>query len=450
MIPMDGENGESPIRRIMDPELIQQLPFSRQTGPLQDTVDRLKIQYKTRWLEMPSTCPEFTRSYGRRERKRIEKETTAFVEDMLRFPEEKINTADPINPEINRAIDRAEVYAEKLSSLMGHVMDEAYVKGCLKSAHRFIEKIKDFDPDMIPDDIYQAMRNVWIMNSLQVYMNLNIVCSGPMFAYSMFYPYTDNLMDDDAIAPGEKRRVNLIIRQLLEGRGNPADLDGAGKLAGLLELIETEFPRRQFPGVYQSLLAIFNAQLRSLAQQRAHSLSALEILDISFEKGGTSVLADGYLMKGELTSGQADFCFGYGAFLQLADDIQDVTIDRRKGHMTLFSRDAGRSPLDDLANRLFHFIPAVTASHLPDPSMKNLKNMINQNTSFLVMEAIGRNGKFFSRDYLKKIEPHFPFSFKYLEKLRKKIEKRFQKYEKRASNLDTISAILLTVHSRMK
>ena len=76
--------------------------------------------------------------------------------------------------------------------------------------------------------------------------------------------------------------------------------------------------------------------------------------------------------------------------------------------------------------------------------------MITQNTCFLVMEAIGRNRDYFTADYVQKIESHFPFSFKYLRKLRKKLEKRFRKYEKRAADLDMISTVLLTIHARLR
>lgn len=50
-------------------------------------------------------------------------------------------------------------------------------------------------------------------------------------------------------------------------------------------------------------------------------LSELETLTVYLAKGGASVLADGYLVAGKLTKDQEYFLFGYGAYLQLLDDI---------------------------------------------------------------------------------------------------------------------------------
>src|SRR4030067_480163 len=49
-----------------------------------------------------------------------------------------------------------------------------------------------------------------------------------------------------------------------------------------------------------------------------------------------SVLANGYLVAGRLDPADEDFCFGFGTFLQLADDLQDVAEDADCGHRTLF------------------------------------------------------------------------------------------------------------------
>jgi hypothetical protein len=46
-----------------------------------------------------------------------------------------------------------------------------------------------------------------------------------------------------------------------------------------------------------------------------------KILPISFFKGGTSVLADAFLVKGNLNIKEMHFAFAYGSFLQLLDDL---------------------------------------------------------------------------------------------------------------------------------
>lgn len=75
------------------------------------------------------------------------------------------------------------------------------------------------------------------------------------------------------------------------------------------------------------------------------------------EKGGTSVIADGYLVHGVMTEEEALFAFGFGVVcdflptifcyltllfmfnkcLQLVDDLQDTLKDTEVNHQTLFT-----------------------------------------------------------------------------------------------------------------
>ena len=95
------------------------------------------------------------------------------------------------------------------------------------------------------------------------------------------------------------------------------------------------------PQVYESLYAIHAAQARSVRlMRRDEPPYGVDVLGIAIEKGGASVLADGYLVAGSLTLPQARLLFGLGALLQLGDDLQDVEDDRAKGLATIFSQTA--------------------------------------------------------------------------------------------------------------
>jgi hypothetical protein len=215
-------------------------------------------------------------------------------------------------------------------------------------------------------------------------------------------------------------------------------------------MVEQEFPRDKFPRVFQSLLGIYNAQVKSLIQQRGHVPPyVIDIPGISFEKGGTSVLADGFLLKGELDAKQQDFCFGLGTFLQIADDIQDILIDKKNDHMTLFSQTAGKYPLDDLANKMFHYITGIVERGLVDPALTNLKELIHRSYFFHIIEAVGKNRELYTKKYIKELETHFPFRFSYLKKLRKKLDKLLLKQKKKTFKLDVVSVGLMAMASRI-
>ena len=260
-----------------------------------------------------------------------------------------------------------------------------------------------------------------------------------MFAYSMLYPYTDNVMDDISKPVDEKLNLHRKLKKWLEGENCEAESVHEQKVLSMVQLIENEYPRDKYPLVFPSVLTIFNAQLKSLEQQAEQSIPYVKnILDISFEKGGTSVLADGFLLTGQLNEQQIDFCFYYGAFLQFADDIQDVLGDKKNFQMTIFSQLAENYPLDQLANKLFNFITLVTELHLSDPIHESLRKTIISNCYFLIIRAIGKNKKLYSKNYIEEIELHFPVRFRYFDKTRKRLTKIFKKHKGSGINIDKL------------
>jgi hypothetical protein len=285
-----------------------------------------------------------------------------------------------------------------------------------------------------------------------MYLYLDVKYSDSLFAYSMIYPYMDNYLDDVSLPLEEKLVLVRKLRDGLEGLGFTPGNRNEEKISQLIKMIESEFPREKFPGVYQSLLSIFNAQLRSLAQQKGHTLPFNgDILDLSFEKGGTSVLADGYLVRGILEEEQANFCFGFGAFLQLADDIQDLVVDKDNDHATIFSLPAGKHSLDNLANKLLNFVIKTVDEKLDEKDIKakSLKELILRNCTLLIMEAIGKNRSCYSREYCRKMERHFPIRFSRLRKLRKKLRKKILGKKRNIIDLELAAAFLLTATSRI-
>lgn len=79
-------------------------------------------------------------------------------------------------------------------------INPVFEKGFIRTTREFVENLKTFDPDLKIENVYQALRNVWIMNSLQIYLNLPIEYSDAIFAYSLIYPYTDNYLDDSLLS----------------------------------------------------------------------------------------------------------------------------------------------------------------------------------------------------------------------------------------------------------
>ncbi len=385
--------------------------LSNKLGDMQARIDVYKQKYQELWLDTPVTFPEFEKSYARKEKRELEQTASALLQQIGEI--EKNNNLDK---------ETMLAYGDEIIQLCGQAglhFDRSFSDGFGRASREFLRMARAFDAQLQPEEIYQALRNVWIANSLQVLMGQEMHCSAPLFAYSMLYPYSDNIIDDPELSFSDKLNMNVHFKKWLQGETCPAANGTEEKIHALVELIEKEFPRDCYPRVFQGLLAIFNGQIKSLMQQKQHTgLEAIDLLDISLEKGGTSVLADGYLLGGTLDDRWEDFCFGYGAFLQFADDLQDVADDLGNGHQTLYSLAAAKGPLDAQANRLLHFMRRVVDEHLAGPDFQGCREMIVKNCLFMVQEAILKTAPFYSADYLRAMERHFPISFPFYRQVK--------------------------------
>jgi hypothetical protein len=175
-------------------------------------------------------------------------------------------------------------------------------------------------------------------------------------------------------------------------------------------------------------MAIYRAQVSSLIQQRRDRPPDVHASQrLSIAKGGASVLADGFLSAGTLSRAEADFCFGYGVFLQLLDDLQDVRTDALARHTTLFTLGAAKGPLDRITSRLYRFMNRVVASssRFAPPQFDDRKDLILRNCTFLLVGAVSEHHDLFTRPYLQEIEARWPLDFASMRKLDRLARKKY-------------------------
>ena len=426
--------------------------LSAEAGPLGARVDELVQDHVRLWHGASDEPLPPKKRYGRAEKQAVERELSEIVTGLS---SEQTRTAF-----LDGSLDasRLEVLAaglrpafKRLLRLVGLPLEAVYDGRFIDSTRRFIQAARDFDPGLSLDSANQAMRNVWIMNSLQFDLGLPVEHTDAIFAYSMIYPYLDNLLDDAREAEAGKLAFVTRLRSWLEGGADPAGSPGEEKLLSLVRLIERRFPRQEFPGAYRSLLTIYNAQVKSLLQQRPEAAPSFEdILAISLEKGGTSVLADGYLVAGSLEPADEDFCFGFGTFLQLADDLQDIAEDTRCGHRTLFSIGGGGTPLDATAIRLESYLAAVLerARRRDAPGRAALCDVIGPSLALMFRESVGKQPEYFRRGFFRAARRSFPVRFSYLRKLRRRLKDKMPVGGNRLSDLDPGLVALMALSSR--
>jgi hypothetical protein len=290
---------------------------------------------------------------------------------------------------------------------------------------RFSREARAFNPAIRTEELMQALRNVWIMNSIQMLLDLEVSYTPAVFAYSMLYPCTDNLLDDPDLPMADKQAFSRRLGRRLAGEVVAPDGEAERRIWQLLDRIEGQYPSAAFPEVWCSLRAIHDGQVASLGQQ-AGLRDRDRLLAISVAKGGASVLTDGYLAAGRLEPAEADFCFGYGVFLQLLDDLQDARTDRRAGHATLFS--TAEEPLDRLTGRLYRFMHRVVdgSDRFRDRRYAARRDLILRNCRTLLVSAVAEEPRLFSRPFRHRLERRWPLGFRALRRLRRYADRRLR------------------------
>lgn len=301
-------------------------------------------------------------------------------------------------------------------------------QGFKASTKEFVRVAKQFDPTLSYTDLFQACRNVWIMNGLQLMLGLPIEFTPAIFAYSMLYPYTDNYLDDPAISAEHKRDFNRRFAQRLAGESVMATNDHERVIFVLVEMIEGQFNRLVYPDVYLSLLAIHRAQTLSVGLVGCdETVSSRRVMEISFDKGGTSVLADGYLVAGELTPDQERFLFGYGIYLQLLDDLQDVNEDLENGQQTLYAMEIAKGPLDEMTWRTLDFGDRVMGdiTGFYGTGCRQYVSIMQQSIPLMLLEAVALAPDYFTSNCLQTLESFSPFRFLFIREMKQRHAKHY-------------------------
>jgi hypothetical protein len=292
-------------------------------------------------------------------------------------------------------------------------------------SEEFVRMARAFDSQLSGEDIYQAGRNAWTANGLQWLLGAPVQVTPSIFAYSLLYPYTDNYLDDPTISVVSKQAFNERFRRCLAGEEvGPANTHEQA-IFDLVATIEKQYSRADFPAVFGSLLDIHQAQSMSLKLLRgAAAPGEVDVLGLSFAKGGTSVLADGYLVSGSLDEAQRYYTYGHGIFAQLLDDMEDVEQDLEAGRLTLYSQPAGHWPLDGLANRTFHFGCNVLERLDCLDIEETICEVIRRGANLSLIDTIARTDRFYTEAYLRELEAYSPFRFSILKEQRDSFIKR--------------------------
>jgi hypothetical protein len=390
------------------------------------------------WEKSPETLPEFGKTYTSDEQRLREENFQQFQQKIEALKSKK-------NVRTLQKEDPGQSFFPHFKAFLKSVFDfEEDQLGIILSdkfknvSKDFFYRAREFGPELSPENIYQGIRNVWIMNGLQLMVGVPVEITPSIFGYSMIYPYSDNYLDDLSVSDEEKKAFSKRFNKRLHGElvipANPTE-EQLFKLVGMFEM---QYNRNEFPEVYESLYAIQNGQTRSLELINSNGLGEAKIREICFEKGGASVLADGYLVAGRLTCKQEQALFGYGVYLQLLDDIQDVKEDTEGQTKTLFSCRHKNSPLGVFVNKTINFGRTIMQEMkcFDGVDIEVMLRLMNRSIEMMIIESAGMNPDYYPEEYLAELEKHSPLRFSYLRKRRSQSKSQrfslFRKYFEQA------------------
>ncbi|MDQ2776715.1 MAG: hypothetical protein M3Y57_17620 [Acidobacteriota bacterium] len=389
--------------------------------------DGLVEQAVESWHSTRSDFPELGRRYSARE----QQEREYFLDDCLDRIERELFRLPRSSADAELAVARLTTSAVKLATCALGI-DNSYIDSLLREGFSAIgvelaRSARLIDPEVSMADVLQACRNAWTAGALQLLFGRELRLTPALFAYSMLYPYSDKYLDDRAVPAGAKLQFSHRFRERLAGVDVAPHGVREETIWDLVGLIETQYPRENFPGVYDSLLAIHRAQQDSIGQmQRKRGSDDFPVLRLSVTKGGTSVVADAYLATGTPTFKEVSFAFNWGVLLQLSDDLQDLRADCRAGSVTVFSKAvSNRESLDELTNRTFHFSEKVlgTAENLAGGS-GILKQLLTASSRSLLIRSVACLAEYYADGYARELEAYSPFRFGFLRSRERQFSKR--------------------------
>lgn len=376
----------------------------------------LSAQIKEEWKRTEGSLPDFLPDMGGSRKadneKSIEKITEAFQTQMERFPR--------LFGWFGRR-KRWKLATEQLfrdifwrEPLLG--IDKAMPKETLEDfrtqAMVFLKRVRAFDEKLDWEGMGQALRNYMVYSIFREINGLPQKCTAAIFGYSMLYPYTDNYIDNQEVSREDKRHYNKLIADKLSGDVYEVLSVYEKKTVQLLEAVEESYP--QGNEIFYGLLLMLEAQRDSQKQTDVQQvLSEEEALDISLYKGGLSVLIDRYFVDEPMSSRDMLFYYGFGFLLQLCDDLQDISQDRKNGSRTVFSVCSSMEETEQKVNKLLRYTSKLFESC--ECRREEFKQFLLNNCYLLILFSAMGSKEHFSEQWLAWAESYLPVSQKYFE-----------------------------------
>ena len=204
--------------------------------PSPEWVSGLLQEFTALWWQSGTHTPNLGRTYTAQERSDREAQLVRFQDAVSSEGRRVPRTRSERQAAQERILSAFRAFARIALGFGDSHMDVLLERGLPQVGTQFAQTARRFDTSIAGSDIFQAMRNVWTMNCVQLLLGLPIRLTPAVFAYSMLYPYTDNYLDDPTVSEETKQTFNERFgRKACVGCGRCSRVCGAGQqLANIL------------------------------------------------------------------------------------------------------------------------------------------------------------------------------------------------------------------------
>ncbi|MBA4410855.1 MAG: hypothetical protein Q8S54_00640 [Bacteroidota bacterium] len=157
-------------------------------------------QYAEIWDACSTCLPQFTKSYSTYEKLQKEQTLDQFLQSIQSFRKPRISCKILNDADQQVFLSNTSEFLRVGLYFTESQLEMMFSGDLIEGTRKFVRQARAFDPGLTFHDISQACRNIWIMNGLQIIMGIPMQLTPSFFAYSLLYPYTDNLIDDPKIS----------------------------------------------------------------------------------------------------------------------------------------------------------------------------------------------------------------------------------------------------------
>jgi len=206
---------------------------------------------------------------------------------------------------------------------------------------QYITNIKKIDH---PENLIQnndksiLMTVVWLVMGIWWQSLTSTIKYSPALCFiCLSYIFVDHYFDDVSIKKKDKKQFAEYCYRRLFIKIKPYDLF-SNKIDQVMTMMENEYSKEKFLLTYNRLVYLYNIEMKSMKMQSKISKSSYEYLQLTVEKGYSTLDTMMYLIyinnPEEIDQHKQNFFSLFGLFIQMADDLLDLKNDIKQKNYT--------------------------------------------------------------------------------------------------------------------